>query len=384
MNINDSALPTVSACMSRLQMKSKGLAAICRQLPIVPNDRIGTARIFMEGRLIRMEINPSFWLSMTEDDRTFILAHEAFHVALGHIGRGKGYPQQVMNVAADAVTNDWLMHDLELSISQKLKSEVITMESVGLEAGSALSMEHVMSNLHFATCNKALQMSRWAGEHAPISDGLAENIIQGIMRGMTEEERKDIGWSPFAIDAGKQELRQVSVHAAVEILRMLLAGRSGRRRAVRHTWAREPRRLSDGLLIPDAEESNDASGCHVRFYLDSSGSMGGLEELLFGCTEELERHEVSVSKFWFDTKVHPCEKRRAFGGGGTDFRCIGLHAQESAGFDLAVVVTDGYAPRASVKDPCKWLWLIVDGGSHHAVAHMRWKPFSWAFRRKKT
>jgi hypothetical protein len=383
MHTFEPAFPSANACLSRLQMKSKGLAAICRNIRIIPNAGISTARICLRGRTVSMEISPSFWDRISEDDRTFVLAHEAFHVALGHINRGKGYPQQVMNVAADAVTNDWLLHELDLKTSPQLQSQMVTMDSVGLESGSALSMEHVMSLLQFTACMEALKGSIWASEHVFVREGSADEAIRDIMRSLSDAERQDIGWSPHAMNARKEELRHVSMNAANTIMKMLVAGRHGRKSAVQHTWAREPRRMSEGLLVPDSDEVRSATGCHVRFYLDSSGSMGGLEDMLLGCADELENNDVTVSKFWFDTKVHPSEKRFLFGGGGTDFGCISSHAASHAQFDLAVVITDGYAPRAEVHNGHKWLWLITEGGSHHAVGHLRWKPISWAFRQRK-
>ena len=377
------AFPSAAACISRLHMRSKGLAGICRHIPILPNSGIETARVCTSGRSLRMEINPEFWERLSEHDRTLILAHEAFHIALGHLGRGRGYPQQMMNVAADAITNDWLIHELDLDLSPQLLEQVITMETVGLENGSALSMEHVMSQMKFETCVQMLSMSTWASEHAFIGEGLADEQIRGVVRRLTPAEIQDIGWSPYAVEVQKDELQHVSMHAAAEIMRLLAVGRHGRRDCQQHTWIREPRRMSDGLLIPHADEVKNASGCHVRFYLDSSGSMNGFEDMLLGCTEELKRNDISVSKFWFDTQVHPCEKRFMSGGGGTDFRCIASHAASSPRFDMAVVITDGYAPRAEVQNASKWLWLITEDGSHHAVGHMRWKPISWAFRKRK-
>lgn len=360
------------------------MAAVCRQLPIVPNRDIETARVCLDGRNLRMEINPRFWMGLTEDDRTFVLGHEAFHVALGHISRGRGYPQQIMNVAADAVTNDWLLNELGLEISDALRSQVITMESLDLEDCSGRSMEHVMSNLHFSVCMKALRSSRWVGDHKPCGEVEAEGAIREIMNRMSREERQDIGWSPYANTAHREEVKQASMHAAGAIVRMLTRGRHGTNSSTQHTWIREPRRMSSGLLMPDTADIKNTNGCHVRFYLDSSGSMNGLEGVLVGCTEELERKDISVSRFWFDTQVHGYEKRVRFGGGGTDFGIVSRHADANPKFDLAIVLTDGFAPQVQVKDKSRWLWLITDGGSSHAVQHMRWKPVSWAFRLKSS
>jgi predicted metal-dependent peptidase len=52
-----------------------------------------------------MKINPDFWLSLTDDVRTSLLAHEAWHVAFGHIILPLGVDPGRFNEAADYVIN---------------------------------------------------------------------------------------------------------------------------------------------------------------------------------------------------------------------------------------------------------------------------------------
>ncbi len=58
----------------------------------------------------RVMYNPEFMASLSEDERTFTLAHEVMHIAFDHISRGKERDPQMWNIATDAVINQMLEH----------------------------------------------------------------------------------------------------------------------------------------------------------------------------------------------------------------------------------------------------------------------------------
>lgn len=71
--------------------------------------------------------NPDFFDKLTDDERTFVYAHEVCHVAFNHILRSKGRNQKLWNTATDAVIN------------QMLKSENLPMVSGGVDIADAIN-----------------------------------------------------------------------------------------------------------------------------------------------------------------------------------------------------------------------------------------------------
>ncbi|MFF7214998.1 hypothetical protein ACFZAU_31410 [Streptomyces sp. NPDC008238] len=111
---------------------------------------------------------------------------------------------------------------------------------------------------------------------------------------------------------------------------------------------------------------------------DTSGSMPGsvitwLTELV-GRIEGVEAHWLS-----FDGVVMPfVPGERVYGGGGTSFQAVADYVEgrtEVRGRrfeerpDAVIVLTDGYAPHITPRDPDRWIWLITEGGDDWPDAH---------------
>lgn len=106
--------------------------------------------------------------------------------------------------------------------------------------------------------------------------------------------------------------------------------------------------------------------------IDTSGSMSSefLERFfkITGQTTGVEWVDLS-----FDSVVMPYKPgERVFGGGGTSFKVVQDYLEGNleidgekfdGRFDAVIVVTDGYAPEITPKDPKKWIWLVTPGGS---------------------
>ena len=78
---------------------------ICFGLRHMWDDTIPTA--CTDGSYIKF--NPNFFLSLTKEERVFLLLHETLHVAFMHMARMKEYDLKRWNYAADYVINDILI-----------------------------------------------------------------------------------------------------------------------------------------------------------------------------------------------------------------------------------------------------------------------------------
>jgi len=365
-----------------LELKSAGLAAICRHLPKFADERIQTACVMMDGGKLSLRVCPRFWNGLDVEGKTFILAHEAIHVAFCHMVRGKHFHQSVMNVAADAVTNDMLQDVYKMSPPSSLAGKIITGELVG--ACWDDSMESIIAKLNTNICTMILKEKTWASDHRHYEVDDMSQAVEKLIGSLPENARKDLKWTNGGTAAETRILRNKSMTAAKKLLDHLRRGRHGLGERQTYSWTKEPRRSSDNLLIPCLEESKNKSKCRINMYLDSSGSMHFLEEQLLGCGRELQHRGVECDLFWFDTVVYKIGARRQtyVGGGGTDFGAVVKHAEEQKNVDLNLVITDGMAASVRVKNPSGWLWLITEGGSGAALRGMPQKPVSWAFQQK--
>ena len=74
--------------------------------------------------------NPVFIESITNDQQTFIFAHEICHIAFNHILRREGKDKELWNIATDSVINAFLKQDgLPL-----VKGEVDIPEAINYDA----------------------------------------------------------------------------------------------------------------------------------------------------------------------------------------------------------------------------------------------------------
>jgi predicted metal-dependent peptidase len=373
-------LKDYSNCVSALSMHSGSLAAIIRSIKMRCNEEIETARVCLNDNLFHLEISPKFWEEIEHKDRVFLLAHEAMHIAMGHLIRGKNLPQQVMNVAADSVVNDHLLEVFNMPVSDRMAEQVITTEK--LNVFSASSMETIAAKLNYNQCNRIILCRAWPREHQSAEEVDVDQALEDLARRMVPGSLSEIGWTTLGSKAQHMEKKAIQVRAADTIIRYLRRGRRGRQEDQVETWSKEHRRATGELIIPGSVDDISKIGCKINLYMDSSGSMAELAEMVTGCAEELSRRGVAVERFCFDIDVYAVQKRRWAGGGGTDFRCVIKHAECKNNSDLNLVITDGFANPVRAKEPSKWMWLITDGGTSKCVGSMPHKPVTWAFPKR--
>ncbi len=111
------------AIKARMLRKFPRLGVTLSQLKIEANERVKTAAT--DGH--KVYYAPSFMDQLPEDQKVFILAHEAMHVAFNHILRSKGKNQKLWNIATDSVIN------------QILKSEDLPMVEGGVDMPEAFN-----------------------------------------------------------------------------------------------------------------------------------------------------------------------------------------------------------------------------------------------------
>jgi len=97
----------LEADRARLLLDFPFVARLAMHLELVPVVDVRVPTAATDGH--SAWFNPAFMAGLSDDERLFVLAHEVWHCALGHLGRGEGYEDpERWNVAIDHVVNAML------------------------------------------------------------------------------------------------------------------------------------------------------------------------------------------------------------------------------------------------------------------------------------
>lgn len=97
----------VESIKRRLLVKYPFFGSVVANCNFIAEPAVGTAGT--DGKNIYY--NPNFIESITDDQQTFIFAHEICHTAFDHIFRSEGKDKDLWNIATDSVVNAFLKQD---------------------------------------------------------------------------------------------------------------------------------------------------------------------------------------------------------------------------------------------------------------------------------
>lgn len=97
----------VDSIKRRLLVKYPLFGSVVANSNFIAEPAVGTAGT--DGKTIYY--NPNFIESITDDQQTFIFAHQICHIAFDHIFRSEGKDKDLWNIATDSVVNAFLKQD---------------------------------------------------------------------------------------------------------------------------------------------------------------------------------------------------------------------------------------------------------------------------------
>ncbi len=358
------------------------------QVPIASTD--GRSLIF----------NPATFFKFTVKERVFIAVHEIAHVIWMHCelryhwkkqgyvttGTGKRIPydanaSEIMNQAADYVINAMLT---EAKIGQR---PACGLYDTNLSRDGTEAVVDVWATL-------MAQQKQGGGKGKQGQTGFDKHLDPGAASGQTPhqaaQERKDdaqswantitqaaaasraIGKLPASLDRLLGEVIEPAIDWREHIQGFFnrRIGNTG------YSWQRPDRRLlarTEAIIAPGCS----GNGCgDIVVGIDTSGSIGQQElTMFFGCLggilEDLRPRRLIV--MWCDANVgrvdeledaselHDLRRRKAPGGGGTDFRPVFDEvAKMGIAPDALVYLTDtfGSFPRHAPAYPVLWAKLV--------------------------
>ena len=97
----------IESIKRKLLVKYPFFGSVVANSNFIAEPAVGTAGT--DGKTIYY--NPNFIESITDDQQTFIFAHEICHIAFDHIFRSEGKDKDLWNIATDSVVNAFLKQD---------------------------------------------------------------------------------------------------------------------------------------------------------------------------------------------------------------------------------------------------------------------------------
>lgn len=297
---------------------------------------------------LRLFINPDFWDGMDYMERTGVMTHEILHVVREHFARAGGNAGLRWNVAADLEIND----DVQ-DAGWNLPADVITADQMELEPHQTAEWYYQRVPLTEVRCGfGGVGCLDSAGDGEGPSPSVIEEALDAAAAGMLA------GKCPAGLErwarvrmTSKLNWKAILSKFLHRVKADVVAGRSD------YSYRRPSRRsLSLGALrgaapyFPKMFESPMTAAVIV----DTSSSLGKEElSVLVGeaggvCAAVANETHV----FACDTEVEYVGKFRSpaemagrdyAGGGGADMGA-GLAAAADVEPDVAVALTDGYAP----------------------------------------
>ena len=342
-----------------------------------------------EGRPLFM-FNRKFFDGLGPCELAFVLLHEATHWAfLHHLRRQERLPA-IWNVACDLVANQFLLHCVGFSkVSdsgfRKFLRSAITFEAVRLclpRKWPYLTAEEVYELLEkdFQDVLKTAPGLVACDEHVwslvdvegtPQAEQNEELTaqVQAVFREGTP------AWGDLSLG----ELRAIgeAVEPAGVNWDAILANRiaSCITLAFEQRWAPPNRKtawLYPQVLLPSDQELEKVQSS-ILLAIDASGSISDdVLTRLLGLARSVPRDRVELAAISFDQTAYPLDiwakDPQVLGGGGTSFEAVELFATQLTRYpDLIVTLTDGHAPRPTVRHPDRWFWLLTERGTSEKV-----------------
>lgn len=354
--------------------KQPFLGSLLYTLPIEETDRISTLAVDGET----LFVNPEFWNKHTTKEQYGLLMHEAGHLFLNHLWRGRNYKEIVINpqtgemaslfsIAGDYVINLMIDSDNNFALPKGCRLD---------KKYTGMATEEVYADLLKTTpkmTDKELQQM--------IDSGVCDKSMWGKFQGKKakEQEKKWKERVKEAIEYSRAQgvdpdwmKRLYKDMQPKEDWRILLR-EYAQPYAGDFTFSPVDRRFLDGdFLLPDIQDNEQIDW--IAIAIDTSGSIGDKELSAFlgevrGILDSYDRVKVKIT--FCDAQATPFmelsdfdkDKIEATGGGGTDFRPVfDLIKKEDTPPKCLLYFTDTYGTFPNKAPDYDVMWVIIDNG----------------------
>ena len=362
----------VLLAMDRLAADLPLHGGIISQWRLVEDESINTMAIgFARGRLI-LSYNPRFVESLTIDEISAVLNHEANHVLFLHCERESDPNEnhRAMVISEETVVNEWIVG--------KLPGEPVLLSDYPTLPANEDTQTRYNRLLSIVPEEKdALDdHSRWSQICGQLGSAVVAKVIADTWLKMSPEQKAKANLPKSVQKIVEEAVRSSGTSTisgggvATISWQQVLKRYIGRTMTRCPLFSKPPRRFPEMVgILPGRGRSGTKP--HIAFCLDTSGSMN--ESVLSAISAELvsiaRTHQVTVIEA--DNVVRAVYRftgtiETVNGRGGTNFSPAIMEAAKLKP-DLIIYATDGYG-KCQVDPPrCPFIWLLTRGH----------KPVSW-------
>ena len=374
-------LEDIGRTSTTLMLREPFYAYVLLSLNKGVSDAGETAWVRPDGTMIALEVNPSFWWELTEEQKYGTLKHELLHVCFGHLtetfDRIDKEDSDLANIAMDIAVNqhinkkqlirgactlEWFNKSLGMKMKKlegciyyfdelrKKKKEVVA----ALEGGS----DEMSSGAFNENETPGIPKHERDSE-----EEIDTEILKGAVERMVEEAAGSVdrGLLPGEIESVLDKIRQRAKEKIDwrGVMRRFVG--SAESEEVRTSWRRVNYRWEDNPGLVHKKKVRVLACVDVSGSVDDVLLKNFIEQL-----EVLEKRSAEVDLLQFDARVHCVDKLRdsrevrIYGRGGTSFQApIDYYKEHRRDYDCCVIVTDGYAPAPEITfGTAKLLWII--------------------------
>lgn len=354
------------------------------------NEHISTACVCFdrEGDFLRFEFNPTFWDSLDDYNRAFVIAHECLHVILNHGFRTKNMKEHTRcNIALDVVVNHSLVNNFGFERTKIHDADNFCWVDTVFKQNTPPDDKYF--EYYYQMMPPTKYHTLLVDDHSGLSDIDWQSTIDKLGEGLSDEEKVSVR----GILEGKVEQFEASQagKGAGGLWQYAVVGKVQSKKKWEtvikkwskkfdrnkfkdvEQWARLNRRfsmLSGDMILPtdmEIEDDPDHKKIEVWFFQDTSGSCRGYINRFFSAALSLPKDRFDVKLHCFDTEVYETslETKKLYGFGGTSFNIIESYIQihikkHKLEYPEAVfVITDGFGNNVYPQVPQKWHWFLT-------------------------
>lgn len=349
-------------------------------------DKIKTAAVHLnkEDDILEFQINETFWNSLDDNTKLFVICHEMGHIVLRHGSRGELFREifspEALNIAMDISINHLLVKYFgfkreEISIEKSLCwiDTVFPPRPKIYEDQTFDYYLQQMKNLPEGENGIPMAMDNPSGEGKAVEDWIQGKSQEDAGEKITQEEIEEVTGKLPGSESNIQW--QASPIKVAEKKKWMSLIKSWSKKAMddedSEQWTRVNRRLSglqSDFFLPSSNSNEDFRKKKIEIYLflDVSGSCSSAKEKFMKAAKSIPKRFFEIHPYVFDTRTQKIDlsESKTYTGGGTSFSCIESTLKRLKKYpEIVWVFTDGEAESFGVKYPEKWSWFLLRNGT---------------------
>ena len=367
------------------------------------SDSVPTACVGIDKKNnnLNFSINKAFWDKCSDNQKRFVIAHEAYHLINQHGSRANGEFDDAKNVCLDIPINEGLVKYFGFSRNEIDPNNDYCWVDKWFkkdEAEYGRSFEYYYGLLKKQGRIKSVKMPIKCNDHSNLPSKKSENeFINSLIESLDQHEAESLKniLDRQKMNEGepnnKQEKRGQQAGTGTAGIIAKIENKLAKKKPKWETiirkyakkivekefetnhWIIKNRRhnlLDNSLMLPTDvdidDHKNDKEKQSIFCFLDVSGSCWGYKERFYKAFKSIPK-TIKVRLFSFDDIAYELDKNsnKVIGGGGTSFKCIENKIQEivkKEGVQYPkniFVLTDGYANIFQPQHPNRWVFLLT-------------------------